>query len=168
MSARRSARPARDPRATADRVDRGAAPSPGRRRRRAGAPAASPRLAACRAARGPRQPWRGGAAAPPPSRRLADRDAAYPTGGAATRGSPASALLVQQGVHERDGAVPLGLAGGELPPSHGRDRVEARLPVVVGHAPGGAYAAALLEAHEARIERTHVELHASARDLLDA
>ncbi len=54
-------------------------------------------------------------------------------------------------------AIPLGFLGREPPPPARGHGIEARLPIVVGDAPRRAEEAALLEAHETRIEGAHVE-----------
>jgi hypothetical protein len=56
----------------------------------------------------------------------------------------------------------------ELAAARGRERVEAGAAIRVGRAPGAAHEASLLQAHQRRVERAHVELKHPARDLLEA
>ena len=71
-------------------------------------------------------------------------------------------------MHDGRHAIPLGLLGRKLPPSSGSDCIESGLPVVVGETPVGPHKAALLQAHEPRVQRAHIESERTARDLLEA
>src|SRR5690349_21405595 len=83
-----------------------------------------------------------------------------------TRASRLPAALEER-AHDRRPLRPLGFLGLELAPPGGGDRVEARAAAGVGDAPGAADEAALLEAHEPRVQRAHVEAERSAGDLLE-
>jgi hypothetical protein len=56
--------------------------------------------------------------------------------------------------------------GGELPSSRRRDLVEARPAIVLRRPPLPAQEPALLQAHQARVERPHIELEGAVGDLL--
>src|SRR5215475_6478146 len=79
-----------------------------------------------------------------------------------------SFLLVKERVDDGRHPVPLAPFGRELPASCGRQAVEARFSIVVRDAPGTANQTALLETHQRRVERPHIETQRAFRDLLDA
>src|SRR3989442_3237266 len=154
----------------ADRADRAAPPSPTAPRR----PGAGPLAPYARASRPGavrlRRPTPDAAAVLPPGRDPAGSDVAFPGVGMSIRGarpsaSPVSLLLAQKRVDDRRRAIPLSFLGGELAASGGGDRVVPRFPVVVGDAPLRAQEPALLQAHQPRVERAHIQAEGAGGDL---
>jgi hypothetical protein len=80
--------------------------------------------------------------------------------------TPASGLAVDERLDNSNHLVPCTLFLGELPPARGRQRIEARLAIGVCRPPGAPDKAALLQSHQCRVERAHVELQHACRDLL--
>ena len=93
------------------------------------------------------------------------RDCASSAGGFRTAGrihsrrvTIASAPLLDERVHDGHHAIPLGLLVREAAPAGGGQAVKARLPIVVRDAPLAVDEAALFEAREPRIQRSHVHV----------
>src|SRR5258708_812123 len=78
---------------------------------------------------------------------------------------PSGSALVQQRVKNGYHAIPFSLLGDELTTPGLRETVEPCVAVVVGNAPVPAKKPTLFQAHERRIQRSHIESEDALRDL---